>query len=306
MALEIKTNLAALQANRHFSENSEQLKSSIERLSSGLRINRSADDAAGLAISESIRARIRSLDAAKRNANDAVSFLQTAEGGFNEVTNILIRLRELTTQAASDTIGNRERSYLDKEFQSLRSEAERIMATNEFNGMKIFADDNADKPLELMIGASNRGDLPNGSKPDFGDFDPDVIKVDISQIKDVKEKLNMLVKGKVSLVPSDSDGGASDLGPDGTNDLFARVDNAINAISGFRATLGSVQSRIGSVLSTIDVSSENLAATRSRITDIDYAQETANFTRAKILTQAGLSVISQANVIPEMTLNLLR
>ena len=299
MALEIKTNLAAIQANRHFAENSEDMKT-------GLRINRSADDAAGLAISESIRARIRSLDAAKRNANDAVSFLQTAEGGFNEVTNVLIRMRELTTQAASDTLGNRERSYLDKEFQSLRSEVKRIMATNEFNGVKLFSDDLVDKPLQILVGASNRGDMPNGQMPDFKDYDPDILKVDVSQVRDVSEKLNAIVNEEVSLVPSDSDGRASDLGPDGTSDLFARFDNAINSISGFRASLGGVQSRLNSVLSTIDISHENLAATRSRITDTDYAEETANFTKSKILTQAGLSVLSQANTIPEMTLALLR
>ncbi len=306
MALEIKTNLAALRAQRQFSENTDHLKSSMERLSSGLRINRSSDDASGLAISERLRSRIRSLDAAKRNASDAVSFIQTADGQFNEVANIVMRLRELTTQAGSDTLSNRDRMYLDKEFQQLREEAGRIMQSTEFNGIKLFGGGLNEKTMQIFVGASNRGEDYSGNLPDYESHDPDILKFDLSGLGDLLEKMSAITQDDISIVPSDEEGGAADLGPHGTNDLMVRFDNAINGIAGFRSAMGGLQSRLNSTLSSIDISSENLAATRSRIVDVDYAQETANLAKARILSQAGVSVLAQANAAPEMIINLLR
>ncbi len=306
MALEIKTNVAALKSQRTLNDNTEKMQASMERLSSGQRINKSADDAAGLAVSERMRARLRSLEVAKRNANDAVSYLQTAEGGLNEVTNIVIRMRELTSQAASDTLGNRERSFLDKEFQQLRSEVSRIKESTEFNGSKILKAQDSDKPIQIFVGASNRGNNLDGSEQDFSELDPDILNIDLSDLQKLDEVLTEITAGDLSIVPSDEAGGATELGPDGTPDLMRRLDNAVNAISDFRATLGSVQSRLDSTLNNIDISNENLSAARSRIVDVDFAAETANFAQSRILTQAGLSIQAQANQAPEMVLALLR
>ncbi|MBI2603265.1 MAG: flagellin FliC [Deltaproteobacteria bacterium] len=306
MALEIKSNISSMQASRQVTKSHEELKHSIERLSSGLRINRSADDAAGLAVSERIRARIRGLDVAKRNASDAVSYIQTAEGGLNEVANIVIRMRELTTQAATDTLGQRERSFLDREFQQLRQEAKRIMVSTEFNGKKVLTSDVAERPIDIFVGASQRGEDIEGNLPDFGDEDPDVIRIDLSDLEELSEKMASVVEEDISILPSSAEDGAQDLGPSGTQDLMARLDSALDTVASYRSTLGSVQARLDSAVASIDVSTENLAATRSRIVDVDYAQETANFARARILTQAGVSVQSHANAIPELVLSLLR
>lgn len=157
MGLRVKTNVESLVAQRRLGETRKQLGESLEKLSSGLRINKSADDAAGLAVSERIRSRVSSLGVAKRNASDGISYIQVAEGGLNEVTNILIRMRELGTQAASDTIGNRERGFLNKEFVQLRDEVARIVDSTEFNGSKVLKPGDGDKPIQIFVGASNRG-----------------------------------------------------------------------------------------------------------------------------------------------------
>lgn len=306
MSLEIKTNVTSLKTQRQLDKNIRNMQSSMERLSSGQRINKSADDAAGLAVSERIRARIRSLDVAKRNASDAISYIQTAEGGLNEVANISIRMRELTSQAASDTLGNRERAFLDKEFQQLRQEADRIIQTTEFNGAKVLLADANEKPIQIFVGSSNRGDQIDGSVPDYSEGDPDILEIDLADLKDLNRTIDAITKGDLSIVPADAEGGARDLGSSGTIDLLNRLDNAVNAISAYRATLGSVQSRLDSTINNIEVSSENLNAARSRIVDVDYASETAKFAQSRILTQAGMSVQSQANAAPEMVLSLLR
>lgn len=306
MALEIRTNVTALKTQRQLSENINKLHSSMERLSSGLRINRSADDAAGLAVGERLRARLRSLGVAKRNANDAISYIQTAEGGLNEVTNIAIRMRELTSQAASDTLGNRERSFLNKEFQQLRSEIDRIVESTEFNGTKVLSTDGTHKPIQIFVGASNRGTDINGELPDFSENDPDILEIDLSSLQKLNESLKAVTDDDISIIPEDPEGGARDLGSTGTEDLMARLDNAVNSISEYRATLGSVQARLDSTTTNIDIAAENLQAARSRIVDVDYAAETAQFAQSRILMQAGLAVQSQANMAPEMVLSLLR
>lgn len=314
MGLRIKTNVTALKSQRQLGQSNRKLQDSMERLSSGQRINRSADDAAGLAVSERIRGRVRSLDVAKRNANDGISYIQVAEGGLNEVTNMVVRMRELTSQAASDTLGNLERSFLDKEFQQIRQEVSRIIDSTEFNGTKVLQTPESGeiKPISIFVGASNRGtDIITGEDPDFeGGADPDILKINLEDLSELSDKLAVVFNSDegISLVPEDPEGGAAELGGSlgSTNELLKGLDNTLNAIAGYRATLGSVQSRLNSTITNIEISNENLSAARSRIVDVDYASESAKFAQARILTQAGLSVQSQANSYPEMALSLLR
>ena len=305
MGLRIKSNVESLIAQRRLTENRRALGESLEKMSSGQRINRSADDAAGLAVSESIRARTKSLDVAKRNANDGISYLQVAEGGLNETTNIIVRMRELSAQAASDTVGNRERTFLDKEFQQLRQEVARIVDSTEFNGSKLLKSDGS-KPIQLFVGASNRASDLSGNPPDIDPAtDPDVLTINTDEVAKLNEALNRITQDEIAILP-DGDGGAQDLGPAGTGDLFNRMDTALNSIAEYRATLGSVQSRLNSTITNIEISNENLSAAMSRIRDVDYASETAKFATSKILMQAGVSVLSQANTSSELALQLLR
>ncbi len=312
MGLRIKTNVESLIAQRRLTENRRVLGESLEKMSSGQRINKSADDAAGLAVSERIRAKSQSLEVAKRNANDGISYLQVAEGALNEVTNIIVRLRELAAQAASDTIGNTERQFLDKEFQQLRQEVFRIVDSSEFNGSKVLKVKDQ-KPIRIFVGASNRGNDSSGQAPDIDPAtDSDVLTIDLSDLASLNDALNSVMADNpenrdIALVPEDlENGGADDLGPTGTAAVLNRLDTSLNAIAQYRSTLGSVQSRLGSTITNIEVTNENLLAALSRIRDVDYAAETARFTQARILTQAGVSVMTQANSTPELVLNLLR
>jgi len=306
MGLRIKTNVTALIAQRRLGENQKKLSDSLEKLSSGRSVNKSADNAAGLAVSEQIRAQTRSLKVAKRNAYDGISYIQIAEGGLNEVTNIVIRMRELSSQAASDTLSNRERGFLNKEFQQLKLETKRIIDSTEFNGTKVLkSEDNT--PIRIFVGASNRSSDLEGNPPDVNENnDPDILTIDLSDLSGFSDSLDRVTNDSLSILPEDSDGGAKDLGPDGTDDLFNRLDSALNAVASYRATLGSVQSRLNSTITNIDIANENMQAAQSRISDVDYAEETTRYTQARILTQAGLAVSVQANSAPEMVLSLIR
>ena len=305
MGLRVKTNMESLIAQRRIGENRKAFGDSLEKLSSGQRINKSADDAAGLAVSERMRATTRSLEVSKRNANDGISYIQTAEGSLNEVTNIIVRMRELTAQAASDTLGNKERSYLDKEFQQMRQEVQRIVDTTEFNGSKILQ--SQEKPIQIFVGASNRANDFEGNAPNIKEPDPDVISIDLSDLGKMTEAVGKLTnQDGLAIVPPGMEGGANELGETGTADLFNRLDTALDSIAGYRATLGSVQSRLNSAINNIEVSTENLNAANSRIRDVDFASETARYTQSRILTQAGISVLTQANSSPEFVLQLLR
>ena len=307
MGVRIKTNVESLVAQRRLSDNRRKLTTSLERLSSGQRINKSADDAAGLAVSERIRARTRSFEVAKRNANDGISYIQVAEGGLNEVTNIIVRMRELSSQAASDTIGNRERGFLDKEFQQLSNEVGRIIDSTEFNGTKVLKTEDQ-KPLRIFVGASNRANDASGNPPEIDpENDADVLTIDNAELTELNDALQTVTNGDLSLVPDDlENGGAQDLGPDGTDALFNSLDTSLNSIASYRATLGSIQARLNSTIANIEISSENLRAANSRIRDVDYAAETARFTQSKILSSAGASVLTQANAMPEIVLQMLR
>lgn len=293
MGIRIKTNVESLVAQRQLSNNRQDMLNSLEKLSTGQRINKSADDAAGLAMSEAMRAKIRGLGQAKRNAGDGVSYLQVAEGGLSEVNNIMVRMRELTTQAASDTIGQVERGFLNKEFQELGKEVARIISDTEFNGAKVLSDQQQ-RDLKIQIGVSYRGD---GSTADPEQDYITIQQGDLTELNDsIRELGDMSIEGE----------NGQELGGGDTNDIFSKIDNAMTTMTKFRANLGALQSRLNSAMTSIDVSAENLNAAQSRIRDVDYAAETAKMTQGKILTAAGTSVLTQANSMPETVLQLLR
>lgn len=309
MGLRVKTNVDSLVAQRRLGETRKSMGDSLEKLSSGQRINKSADDAAGLAVSENIRARVAGLGVAKRNASDGISYVQVAEGGLNEVTNIVIRMRELATQAASDTIGTRERSFLNKEFTQLRDEVGRIVDTTEFNGSKVLKPGDGDKPIQIFVGASNRGKDLAGNLPEIDkENDSDVLTINLTELQDFSGAIKDVIAKDTFILPEDAQDGmsAQDLGPNSdTSELFSRLDTALNSVASYRATLGSVQSRLNSTITNIDVTNENLQAAQSRIRDVDYASEMAKFTQSRIMMAAGVSVLSQANQTPESVLQLL-
>lgn len=306
MGVRIRTNIDALVAQKNLSHNRQQMSSSLEKLSSGLRINRSADDAAGLAVSERIRSRIASLDVAKRNANDGISYIHVAEGSLNEMTNILVRMRELATQAASDTLGNRERDYLNREFQQLNQEVARIQNTTEFNGRKVLDANQNKEAMRIFVGTSDRSSI-DGKAPEIKpENDSDIISIDLQELGALTKVISNVTDGRLSVVPRKKNGGAADLGPKGTNHLFNTLDNALDGVSAYRATLGSVQSRLNSAIQNIDVTQENLNAANSRIRDVDFASETARFAQSRILSAAGASVLAHANNQTDIVLQLLR
>lgn len=233
MGLRIKTNVESLKAQKNLGKSNQRMQQSMERLSSGQRINRSADDAAGLAVSERIRARVQSLEVSKRNASDAISYIQVAEGGLNEVTNIVVRMRELASQSASDTIGNRERSFLDKEFQELKSEVQRITEATEFNGSKVLqVGEDGVEPLQIFVGSSNRADATEDLTPEN---DPDILTINLDDLETLSSNLETLFQENMAVIPDREDlsvGGATDLGGN-TNDVFESLDSALKCLRSF-------------------------------------------------------------------------
>ncbi|MFW7380055.1 MAG: flagellin [Oligoflexus sp.] len=293
MGLRIRTNVTALTAQRFTSSNTEKSNESLERLSSGYRINRSSDDAAGLAVSEGLRAKVRGLNQAKRNASDAVSMVQIAEGSLNEVGNILIRLRELTVQAASDTVGDTERGYLNREYTQLVDEIDRISGTTEFNSLKLFDGESANDVV-IQVGV-------NESQPEDN---TDTITFSMEGLG--KMNSQDLELGKENEIgPTDSDNSDAVSREDIASRL-TNIDNAIKHVTGERATLGAVQSRLNTAVSNISIQNENLSAANSRIRDVDFAEESSKMAQARVLQASSLSVLTQANATPEMALQLLR
>lgn len=279
MGLRIATNVSSLTSQRHLRSTRELLDRSLERLSSGYRINRAGDDAAGLAISEKLRAKTRGLIQAQRNASDGVSLIQVAEGGLNEVQNILVRMRELGVQAASDTIGAQERRYLDLEYQQLKDEVDRVANGTEFNGTFLLDGTGGSLDFQVNTGGEN---LLGVDRISFEAF-----KLDVNSDKLGLEELT--VTSKVDAQRS-----------------LAYVDRAIETVSSTRAELGAIENRLTSTIRNISISVENLSAARSRIKDVDVADETAELTKNNILMQAGTSVLSQANNVPKLALALLQ
>ncbi len=266
MGLRINTNTQSLVAQRNLGINGAAQKASLEKLSSGTRINKAADDAAGLAISENMRAGIRSVRQDVRNANDGISMIQTAEGGMQEIGNILVRFRELSIQSASDTVTDIERGFMDKEVSQLRSEIDRIAKATDFNGRKLLAGEGA--PLEIQIGQGNNAEL-------------DRFTYDTSKSNVTSERLGMsaLTVGSKEAAQANLD----------------QIDMGIRTLNENRAELGALQNRLQSSINNLQIYDENLSAARSRIYDVDMASETAELTKNNILTQANTAVLSQAN-----------
>ncbi|MEZ4742476.1 MAG: flagellin [Bdellovibrionota bacterium] len=303
MGLRIRTNTASLNAQRRLGISTDNLKDSMAKLASGERINKAADDAAGLAVSENLRADIRSLNMAKRNAMDGVSLVQTAEGGLVETSNMLIRLRELAIQSASDTIGNTERGFLNKEYVQLKDEIDRIASSTEFNGTRLLVG-STDLPEELQSANSFPLEIQVG-KDYFNESDAidapnpvNIIKIDFANI-------NAFTSGDGSLDIGKSDEGTSVSGKAEAQQSIAKLDDAITKVNEFRAYLGAIQNRLGSTINNIGVQTENLSESRSRIRDTDFAAETAKLTQSNILQQAGTAILANANQQPQVALSLL-
>jgi flagellin len=276
MGLRIGTNIASMAAQRNLTKNSTEEQKIYSRLASGNRITSAGDDAAGLSISENLKAQVRSLKQAERNANDGISFVQVAEGGLSEVGNILTRLRELSIQASSDTIGDKERGFIDKEYQSLKQEVDRIANVTNFNGTALL-NGSAKSVLEIQVGArNNEADRINFSTADY----------------DVRtDKLG------ISGISSQSIGSA--------RESIDKLDEAISRVSGARAGLGAMQNKLQSTTNTLGITTENLSTARSRIADADIAEETTALSQKQILQQAGVAVLAQANSSPQLALKLL-
>ena len=262
MGLRIATNLSAITAQRHLRNTRRLLDRSLERLSSGYRINRAGDDAAGLAISEKLRAKTRGLVQAQRNASDGISLIQVAEGGLAEIQNILIRLRELGVQSASDTIGAQERRYLDEEYQSLKEEIDRIANVTEFNGTVLLDGTGGSLDFQVNTGGMN---LLGVDRITF-----DAFRSDVNLDKLGLEELGVSTKFDAQR-------------------SLATIDDALDSVSSVRGDLGAIENRLHATIRNVGVSIENLSAANSRIRDVDIATETSHLTKNNILM--GLKVL---------------
>jgi flagellin len=280
---------------------------SAEKLSSGYRINKASDDAAGLAISEKLKADIRGLNMAKRNANDGISLVQTAEGGLNEVGNILSRLRELSVQGASDTVGDNERGFLNKEFAQLKDEIDRITKSTEYNGTMLLVGDQSNLsenlknrsnqyPLEIQVGKNYYADVDGLDQRNA----VNIIKIDLQNID-----VNTEGEAGLDIGASDNENGTRVDNKVSAQNSIDKMDKAINKVSGYRAYLGAIQSRLTSSVTNLSIQSENNSAANSRIRDTDFAEETAKSTQSSIIKQAGVAILSQANQSPQAALRLL-
>jgi flagellin len=277
MGLRIATNTTALNAQRQMSMTRQNLDRSLERLASGSRINHAGDDAAGLAISENLKAQIRGMRQAKRNALDGTSLIQVSEGGLNEISNMIVRLRELSIQAASDTIGDTERGFTDREFQSLKQEVDRIANVTQFNGIPLL--NGKAGIFEIQVGTHNNPILDrivyNGERADAS---VDALKL----------------------------GGESVATKQGAQLSLSVIDDALIRVNSIRADMGALQNRLGSTINNLAIGDENLSAANSRIRDTDFAEEVSEQTKNNILMQSGISVLSQANSTNQSALKLLQ
>lgn len=276
MGFRINTNVASMSAQRSLGINNREAESNLNKLSSGSRITKAADDAAGLAISEKMKSGIRSMKQADRNANDGISLVQTAEGGLNEVSSILTRMRELAVQTASDTVGDAERDMTNLEYQNLKLELERISQVTEFNGKKLLNGEG--QQYDFQIGINN-------------DSFQDRITYDAGQ---VNSRLDSLGVAELD-VSSKS----------GSQESLSALDGAIEKVSGQRAFLGAIQNRLVSTSNNLQVNVENLSAANSRIRDVDYADATAQKAKNDILAAAGTSVLAQANMSSQNAMKLI-
>lgn len=276
MGFRINTNVASLQGQTQLSKVTRETQESFAKLSSGSRITKAADDAAGLAISEKLKAEIRSTMQANRNANDAISMVQVAEGGLNESSNLLVRMRELAVQAASDTVGDVERGMANLEYQELKQEMERISQVTEYNGKK------------LLNGSGEKFEFQVGTKG--GEFE-NRIGFDSNSISSGIESLGV---NSVEIASKE-----------GAQESLSSIDGAIEKVSSHRAFLGSLQNRLVSTSNNLQTNAENMSSANSRIRDVDYAEETAKQARNSIISSAGASVLAQANMTAQGALKLI-
>ena len=276
MGISLRTNIASIQANNSLNRTNDALSSNMTKLSSGLRINSAGDDAAGLAISEKFRADLSSLMQARRNAMDGISLIQTAEGGMSEITSILMRMRELAMQGATDTVSPEQKLFLQEEFDQLRLEISRIGQTAEYNGLTLLSGAyNATNPLTFQVGLT--GDATQQISVSLATMTPSALGVDAESVS-----TSTLARASLSV-----------------------IDTAIQTLSARRATLGAKQNRLQVTINNINTQYANVSASNSRIRDVDVAEETADMTNNNIPMQAGVSVLAQANQIPQLALNLL-
>jgi len=284
MASIINTNLNSLNAQRNTSSSQMALATSMQRLSSGLRVNSAKDDAAGLAIAERMNAQVRGMNVAQRNANDGISMAQTAEGALGKVGDSLQRMRELAVQSRNSTNSNSDKDSLNKEFSQLSSEITRVLKGTTFNGQNILGSTGATStPRVFQVGANTKaGDTITVTTTDMA-TNTDITAVTATTVS----------------IGSGKDAAA-------IKTVIDNIDKAINKVNGERAMYGATQSRFESVISNLQVSVENQTAARSRIMDADFASETANLSRAQILQQAGNAMVAQANQLPQQVLSLLR
>lgn len=275
MGLRINTNIASQEVQKNLRASNAQQESEFAKLSSGKRITKSADDAAGLAIAKKLEAETRGLRMASRNANDAISLVQVAEGGLNETSNILTRLRELSVQAGSDTVGEAERGYLSLEYEQLVQEADRISKTTSFNGRPLLKGEGS--VLQFQVGA-------NGNEDNRIEFDAGITDASAESLgiggSNIRDKADAI--GNLSV-----------------------IDTAIEKVSGFRATFGSIQSRLQTSVNNLDVAVVNQEAARSRIEDVDVADSTAKVASSQIKNAAGVATLAQANQLGSGALRLI-
>jgi flagellin len=276
MGMRISTNVAAINAQRTMTTSQRDMSKALAQMSSGSRINKAADDAAGLAISENLKSQMRSLSQAGRNANDGISMVQTAEGGLGEISNILTRMRELGVQSASDTIGEKERGFLDKEVQQLKQEMQRITQTTRFGTQKLL-DGTGDK-LDFQVGINNDAEA---------------------------DRISYHAKDTDATIDTLGVAGFDFTSKEGAQGALAKIDEAQSMVNGYRAGLGALQNRLQSTVDNLGVQNENISAANSRIRDTDVAAASADMTRSNILLNANTSVLAQANSIPNAAMKLI-
>jgi flagellin len=277
MASVINTNLLSLNAQRNTATSQATLSVAMQRLSSGLRVNSAKDDAAGLAISERMSAQVRGMNVAVRNANDGISLAQTAEGGLSKVGDSLQRMRELAVQARNATNTTADKASLDKEYQQLGAEITRVLGGTTFNGQAILGADAGAKLFQVGANTTTNDEIT-------------ITTTDFTANADITAVTGGNVTGDATALAT----------------VINNIDTAINTVNGERATYGAAQNRFDAVISNLQISVENQSAAKSRITDADFAQETANLSRASILQQAGNAMIAQANQLPSQVLSVLR
>ena len=275
--LAINTNIGSMNVQRNLIGTGRALNQSIERLSSGLKINSASDDAAGLAVSEGLRAQVRGFEQAMENANDAMSILSTTEGAYNSISDILIRMRELAVQSANDSLTNTERAYLDTEFTQLIGEITRVSDVAEYNGIKLLDGTAGDGSGNMIFQVGTRNTLNDQIGITLSDQDATSLGVAALQVDNLANSQNSI----------------------------ATIDTALSTLATNRATLGSTVNQLTAVVNNLGLTIENLSAANSQIRDTDVAAESAEFTKSQVLMQAGTSMLSQANGIPQLALSLL-